>query len=95
MTRRRWRPSWRARCWSASFASRTESVFAEFDWEPLAAASIGQVHAARLHDGRAVAVKIQYPGVADAIRRRPEEQRAAGHVSGLDPCGLSAAETEL
>ena len=46
---------------------RTESAFAEFDWEPLAAASIGQVHAARLRDGRAVAVKIQYPGVADAI----------------------------
>jgi predicted unusual protein kinase regulating ubiquinone biosynthesis (AarF/ABC1/UbiB family) len=46
---------------------RTESAFAEFDWEPLAAASVGQVHAARLHDGRAVAVKIQYPGVADAI----------------------------
>jgi len=44
-----------------------EGVFAEFDWEPLAAASIGQVHAARLRDGREVAVKIQYPGVADAI----------------------------
>lgn len=46
---------------------RTEDVFAQFDWRPLAAASIGQVHAARLHDGRAVAVKIQYPGVAAAI----------------------------
>ncbi len=46
---------------------RTESAFAEFDWEPLSAASIGQVHAARLHDGREVAVKIQYPGVAEAI----------------------------
>ena len=44
-----------------------ESAFAHLDWEPLAAASIGQVHAARLHDGREVAVKIQYPGVADAI----------------------------
>ncbi len=41
----------------------TETVFAQFDWEPLAAASIGQVHTARLHDDRAVAVKIQYPGV--------------------------------
>ena len=47
---------------------RTQSAFAEFEWEPIATASIGQVHAARLHDGRAVAVKIQYPGAADAIR---------------------------
>lgn len=46
----------------------TESVFAQFEWEPLAAASIGEVHAARLHDGRPVAVKIQYPGVAGAIQ---------------------------
>jgi predicted unusual protein kinase regulating ubiquinone biosynthesis (AarF/ABC1/UbiB family) len=44
-----------------------EQAFAEFDWEPLAAASVGQVHEAQLHDGRAVAVKIQYPGVAQAI----------------------------
>ncbi len=47
---------------------RVRSAFAEFDREPLAAASIGQVHAARLRDGRPVAVKIQYPGVAEAIR---------------------------
>jgi predicted unusual protein kinase regulating ubiquinone biosynthesis (AarF/ABC1/UbiB family) len=45
-----------------------EEVFAVFSSTPLAAASIGQVHLARLHDGRAVAVKVQYPGVADAIR---------------------------
>ncbi|MFB4310302.1 ABC1 kinase family protein [Actinomadura sp. GTD37] len=43
-------------------------VYAEFDALPFAAASIGQVHRARLHDGRAVAVKVQYPGVGDAIR---------------------------
>ncbi len=43
------------------------SVFAEFEWEPLAAASIGQVHAARLRDGREVAVKIQHPGASAAI----------------------------
>jgi predicted unusual protein kinase regulating ubiquinone biosynthesis (AarF/ABC1/UbiB family) len=47
---------------------RVDDVFAEFEWEPIAAASIGQVHAALLHDGRAVAVKIQYPGVAAAIQ---------------------------
>jgi predicted unusual protein kinase regulating ubiquinone biosynthesis (AarF/ABC1/UbiB family) len=44
-----------------------DSLFSEFECEPLAAASVGQVHAARLHDGRAVAVKIQYPGVGEAI----------------------------
>ncbi|MGI5171354.1 ABC1 kinase family protein [Spirillospora sp. CA-253888] len=43
-------------------------AYAEFDAEAFAAASIGQVHRARLHDGREVAVKVQYPGVADAIR---------------------------
>src|SRR4051794_6842510 len=44
-----------------------EALFAEFSPEPIAAASIGQVHAARLPDGTEVAVKVQYPGVADAI----------------------------
>jgi predicted unusual protein kinase regulating ubiquinone biosynthesis (AarF/ABC1/UbiB family) len=45
-----------------------EQSFAEFSTQPIAAASIGQVHRARLPDGREVVVKIQYPGVAEAIR---------------------------
>jgi predicted unusual protein kinase regulating ubiquinone biosynthesis (AarF/ABC1/UbiB family) len=42
-------------------------LFAEFEQEAFAAASIGQVHKAELLDGRAVAVKIQYPGIAEAL----------------------------
>ncbi len=44
-----------------------EEVFAEISHEALAAASIGQVHRATLQDGRRVAVKIQYPEIADAL----------------------------
>jgi predicted unusual protein kinase regulating ubiquinone biosynthesis (AarF/ABC1/UbiB family) len=70
-----------------------ESVFAQFESEPLAAASIGQVHAARLHDGREVAVKIQYPGVAAAIRADLKNNELLGTlfalISGASPMKVS------
>jgi ubiquinone biosynthesis protein len=50
-------------------AEPTDKAFAEFDPQPLAAASIGQTHRAKLHDGRAVVVKLQRPGVDDIVRR--------------------------
>ncbi|MGH9185151.1 MAG: ABC1 kinase family protein, partial [Acidimicrobiales bacterium] len=56
-----------------------DRVFAEWEATPMAAASIGQVHRAVTRDGRAVAVKVQYPGVDEAIR------------SDLDNAGLMFA----
>jgi predicted unusual protein kinase regulating ubiquinone biosynthesis (AarF/ABC1/UbiB family) len=74
--------------------SRIESAFAQFDYQPLAAASIGQVHAARLHDGRAVAVKIQYPGVADAIAADLKNNELLATFLGLI-FGLSARKVSF
>lgn len=69
---------------------RPERLFLEWDPAPLASASIGQVHRAITRDGRAVAVKVQYPGVDEAIAA---DMDAAGMVfgamglafSGFDP----------
>jgi len=53
----------------AAFGRPVDQVFAEFDRTPLAAASIAQVHAARLPDGKAVVVKVLRPNVAGLIQR--------------------------
>ncbi len=52
-----------------AFGRRTDEVFASFDAEPVASASIAQVHFATLRDGREVAVKVLRPGMLTAIER--------------------------
>ena len=53
----------------AELGDDVERVFAEFDWEPLAAASIGQTYRARLHSGEPVVVKVQRPGIEAMMER--------------------------
>jgi predicted unusual protein kinase regulating ubiquinone biosynthesis (AarF/ABC1/UbiB family) len=62
-----------------------ERRFARFDEEPIAAASIGQVHRARAADGRELALKIQYPGVARSIKSDVENLAAMLQLLKLLP----------
>ena len=65
--------------------------FRRFGAGPIAAASIGQVHRATTHDGRELAVKVQYPGVADSIDADVDNVATLLRVSGLLPKELDVA----
>lgn len=73
--------------WGADWRGR----FAQFGATPMAAASIGQVHRATLPDGRVVAVKVQYPGVADSIDADVDNVASLLRMSGLLPDTLDVA----
>ncbi len=77
----------------AELGAPIAAVFAEFSDEPLAAASLAQVHAARLLDGTEVVVKVQVPGVEDVIAADIAALRAVanvvGDVPGVDLATLS------
>jgi predicted unusual protein kinase regulating ubiquinone biosynthesis (AarF/ABC1/UbiB family) len=69
--------------WLASFKS--------FEMRPIAAASIGQVHRAQLNDGSSLAIKVQYPGVANSIDSDVENIGVLIKLSGLLPQGFELA----
>jgi predicted unusual protein kinase regulating ubiquinone biosynthesis (AarF/ABC1/UbiB family) len=68
-----------------------ERRFAEFSFEPLAAASIGQVHLVRAADGRQLALKIQYPGVAQSINSDVDNVAALLRLLNFLPVELNVA----
>ncbi|MEU8225655.1 AarF/ABC1/UbiB kinase family protein [Kribbella sp. NPDC048915] len=67
---------------SRELGKRWRDRFDEFDDLPAAAASIGQVHRGRLKDGREVAVKLQYPGAAEALRADLRQLGRLGRTIG-------------
>ena len=78
----------------ADMGQKLDEVFAEFETEAFAAASIGQVYRARLHDGRRVAVKVQYPGIANAVRADVQNlglllRLAKTLAPGMDPKAMA------
>ncbi|XP_026457345.1 protein ABC transporter 1, mitochondrial-like isoform X2 [Papaver somniferum] len=72
----------------AELGSGWTSRLHSFDYEPLAAASIGQVHQAVTKDGLNVAMKIQYPGVAESIESDIENVKLLLNYTNLIPKGL-------
>ena len=61
-----------------------QALFAHWDIAPLASASLGQVHAAKLHDGTDVVVKVQYPGVADALHADLDDAGFVRKLAGAE-----------
>ncbi len=74
------------------FDAEPEDLFVDFEWTPMAAASLGQVHAANMEDGREVAVKVQYPGIESAIRSDLAMTTAVKPLMPLLAPGLDADE---
>lgn len=77
----------------SNLGANWRDLFRQFDEKPIAAASIGQVHGATLKDGRRVAVKVQYPGVADSISSDLNNLSLLLTASRLLPKGLYLDKT--
>jgi predicted unusual protein kinase regulating ubiquinone biosynthesis (AarF/ABC1/UbiB family) len=79
----------------AEFGARPEEIFAFFSPRPVAAASMGQVHMARLADGTELAVKVQYPGVSDAVRADLANTKLLASVFGAGLALLGPEATRV
>jgi predicted unusual protein kinase regulating ubiquinone biosynthesis (AarF/ABC1/UbiB family) len=75
-----------------AYGSGWERRFARFDETPIASASIGQVHRARTIDGRELALKVQYPGVARSITSDVDNVATLLRLAQLLPLGVDVEE---
>lgn len=73
------------------FNAKADQLFLEFDYRPIAAASLAQVHRARLHDGTPVAVKVRLGGQARRGWASLKDPRGAGIAELHFPASLAAA----
>lgn len=71
------------------FGRDIEEVFARFDEQPLASASIAQVHPAQLADGTEVVVKVQHPGIDEVVRADMEILEALAEIAELRSADLA------
>jgi predicted unusual protein kinase regulating ubiquinone biosynthesis (AarF/ABC1/UbiB family) len=71
-----------------SWGKGWEGRFERFSFTPLAAASIGQVHAAKDKDGQCLAIKVQYPGVRESISSDVDNVATLLRMSGMLPKGM-------
>jgi len=76
------------RAMGRAYGAGWEGRFAEFSETPIAAASIGQVHRVRTRDGRDLALKVQYPGVAKSIASDVDNVATLLRIARLLPLGL-------
>ncbi|MDZ7924508.1 MAG: AarF/ABC1/UbiB kinase family protein [Marinagarivorans sp.] len=84
-------PSQLNRVLTAQWGKDWRRQFKAFDATPIAAASIGQVHRATLPDGTVLAIKVQYPGVADSIDADVDNVASLLRMSNLLPRTLNIA----
>lgn len=77
-----------ARVVQQDLGRRPDEIFSQWQWQPVAAASVGQVHRARLHSGQEVAVKVRYPQARQAIEQDLQNLSLLSHLGGLLAPGM-------
>jgi len=77
---------------SEAWGTHWHQRFKRFSFQPIASASIGQVHRAETHDGRVLALKIQHPGIRQSIGSDMANLALLARTPGMLPAGMDLGE---